>query len=174
MILSAILERRSVREYAETEVTEEQVHRLIQAAQYAPTGMNTRAIEFIVLRTHAAKDALFALLEPKQPFVKEAPVIVIPVLHLTKIKMTGLDQTLVATSDLAIASAFIMTQATAMGLGTVWKHIPTSLVAKVLGELGVPSDYTLINALPIGYPKQKPASHQEHEFSKEKIHFEKW
>jgi nitroreductase len=166
MILPAIQERRSVREYETKEVPQALIWEIIQAAQYAPTGMNNRAVEYVVLRGAETKKRLFEILEPKQPFIKEAPAIIIPV--------TDTRKTIVATADLAIASSFIMTQTTALGLGTVWKHIDPDKAHEVGKFLGLPPEYILINALPVGYPKKKMPDHQEKEFSENKIHQEKW
>lgn len=174
MILPVILERRSVREFAAQEVPEELIQELIRAAQFAPTGMNNRAVEFIVLRSREAKQKLYALLEPKQPFVREAPLVIIPVTDTRKIPLSDLNQTIVATADLAIATAFIMAQAVALGLGTVWKHISAETAPAVVKAFGLPPQFTLVNAIPVGYPAKKQSFHQESEFSPAKIHNEQW
>jgi nitroreductase len=174
MILPVIQERRSVREFAPRDVSGELVQELICAAQFAPTGMNNRAVEFVVLRSREAKEKLFALLEPKQPFVREASVVIIPVTDTRKIPLSGLNQTIVATADLAIASAFIMAQAVALELGTVWKHISAETAPAVVKAFGLPPEFTLTNAIPVGYPAKKQSFHQESEFSPAKIHNEQW
>jgi nitroreductase len=166
MILPAIQERRSVREFQTTEVSGDLIQELILAAQFAPTGMNTRAVEFVVLRSPEVKAKLFALLEPKQPFVKEAPVVIIPIADTRK--------SVTAVADLAIASSFIMIQAVASGLGSVWKHIAPEAVPDVIKAFNLPPEFTLINALPLGYPGKNLPPHQEREFSAAKIHFEQW
>jgi nitroreductase len=166
MLLQAIAERRSVRTYQSRDLAQEQVLEIIRAAQFAPTGMNNRAVEFIVVRDAAVKNRLFELLEPRQPFIKEAPAILFPV--------TDTRKTPVATADLALASAFIFLQAASLGLGTVWKHVAPEQVPAVREILGIPADYTLINAIPVGYPQQKPPAHSVEAFDPAKIHFEKW
>lgn len=85
MILTAIQKRRSVRQFASREIPAELVEELIRAAQFAPSGMNNRAVEFVVLRGPEAKETLYGLLEPKQPFVRDAPVVILPVTDLAKI-----------------------------------------------------------------------------------------
>jgi nitroreductase len=174
MILPVIQDRRSVRDFAPKEVPEELIQELIRAAQIAPTGMNNRAVEFLVLRSREAKEKLFALLEPKQPFIKEAPVVIIPATDTRKIPVLGLNQTIIAVSDLAIASAFIMAQAVALGLGTVWKHVMAEIAPKVVKAFGLPPEFFLTNVIPVGYPAKKLPPHQESEFSAAKIHREQW
>jgi len=174
MVLSAIQERRSVREFSSREVPEELVQALIRAAQFAPTGMNNRAVEFVVLRDPAAKNRLFDLIEPKQPFVKEAPLLILPVTDRRQVPLPGLDQTVVAVADLAIASSFLMIQAAALGLGSVWKHITSDTAPAVVLAFGLPSEFTLTNVLAIGYARKPLPPHQDSEFLPAKIHRERW
>lgn len=164
MILPAIQERRSVREYGTREVSEELIRELIRAAQFAPTGMNNRAVEYVVVRDPKTKQRLFETLEPQQPFVRAAPVLLLPV---TK-------QSIVEVHDLSIATAFIMLQAQSLGLGTVWKHVAEDQKDKVAKILGLPAGYTLVNIIPVGYPEKSLPAHTEKEFSEQKIHTEKW
>lgn len=166
MILSAIQERRSTREYEAKAVPQNLVREIIRAAQYAPTGMNNRAVEYVVIEDAELKTRLSDVLQPRQPFVKDAPVLIVPV--------TDTRKTPVANSDLAIASAFIMLQVEALGLGTVWKHVAPEIVPAAAKLLGLPIEYTLINVLPLGYPLKKASAHQETEFSERKIHLGKW
>ena len=174
MILPVIQERRSVRDFAAREVPEELLQELVRAAQYAPTGMNNRAVEFLVLRGRAAKEKLFALLEPKQPFVTEAPALIIPASDTRRLQVPEPNRTIIATADLAIASSFIMAQAVALGLGTVWKHVMAEFAPKVAEAFGLPREFFLVNAIAVGYPALKPAPHNESEFSAAKIHHEQW
>jgi nitroreductase len=164
MILPAIQERRSVREYDAQEVSAALIRELVQAAQFAPTGMNNRAVEYVVVRDPQTKKRLFEMLEPQQPFVREAPVLLVPV---TK-------QSIVEVHDLSIATAFIMLQAKSLGLGTVWKHVADDKKSEVAKALGLPEGYTLVNIIPIGFPKKPLPAHAEKEFEERKIHTEKW
>jgi nitroreductase len=174
MILPVIQDRRSVRDFAAKEVPEELLLELVCAAQFAPTGMNNRAVEFLVLRRREAKEKLFALLEPKQPFVREAPAVIVPATDTRKLQAPEPNRTIIATSDLAIASSFIMAQAVALGLGTVWKHVLAEFAPKVAEAFGLPREFFLVNAIAVGYPAKKPAPHSESEFSAAKIHREQW
>jgi nitroreductase len=166
MILPVIENRRSVREFSAREVPEEALLDLLRAAQFAPTGMNNRAVEFLVLRDASAKKRLFDILEPKQAFITEAPVVVIPV--------TDTRKTIVPVPDLAIASSFLLLQAEASGLGSVWKHIAPDDAPKVAEAFGLAPEYTLICALPVGFPREKLPPHKDKEFAPAKIHQDRW
>ena len=164
MILPAIQERRSVRDYEAKEVSEDSIREIVRAAQYAPTGMNNRAVEFVVVRDPKTKERISGMLEPQQPYVGTAPVLLLPVTR----------KSIVDVHDLSIATAFIMLQAKVLGLGTVWKHVAENKKSEVAKFLGLPDGYTLVNVIPVGYPKMPLPAHTEKEFEEHKIHFEKW
>ena len=166
MIIKEILNRRSVREYKEKAVAEEYITEIIKAGQFAPTAHNNRAIEFIVVRDQSTKDKIFEIVG--QEFLKEAPVLIIPVSDTT--------QTNCPVQDLSVASENMFLQATALGLGTVWKALKAEYAEeeKIKKLLGIPEQYRAINIIPVGYPKEKPLPHTDKDFKANKIHHEKW
>jgi len=166
MIIKEILNRRAVREYQEKDVPEEYITEIIKAGQFAPTASNNRAIEFIIVKDQQTKDKIFEIVG--QEFVKEAPILLIPVSDTT--------QTNCSVQDLSVASENIFLQATALGLGTVWKDLKAEDVeeGKIKKLLGIPEQYKAINIIPVGYPKEKPIPHPDKDFNAKKIHHEKW
>ena len=166
MIIKEILNRRSMREYQEKAVLEKDISEIIKAGQFAPTASNNRAIEFIVVRDQQTKEQIFEIVG--QEFIKEAPVLIIPVSDTT--------QTNCPVQDLSIASENMFLQATALGLGTVWKALKAEDAEeeKIKKLLGIPEQYRAINIIPVGYPKEKPISHTDKDFNAKKIHHEKW
>lgn len=168
MILSAIRSRRSIREYSSEVPSNDAIEELVMAAQFAPSGKNNRAIEFIIIKDKNTKEKLytiFAQISP-QPFIKEAPVILVLVSDTTKSRWT--------TQDLSVATENIFLQAASMGLGTVWKNVPSELTQDIKKLLNIPEKYTLINVIPVGYSKDKMPEHDNNDYRKEKIHYERW
>jgi len=166
MIIKEILNRRSVREYKEKAVLEEDITEIIKAGQFAPTANNNQAVEFLVIRDQQTKDKIFEIVG--QEFIKEAPVLIIPVSDIT--------QTNCPVQDLSVASENMFLQATALGLGTVWKALKTEGAEeeKIKKLLGIPKQYMAINIIPVGYPKEKLIPHTDEDFNAQKIHHEKW
>lgn len=166
MIIKEILHRRSVRDYQEKDVSKEDITEIIKAGQFAPTANNNRAIEFIVIRNQQTKDKIFEIVG--QEFVKEAPVLIIPISNTT--------QTNCPVQDLSVASESMFLQATALGLGTVWKNFEAEYVGegKIKELLGIPEQYKAINIIPVGYPKEKSIPHTDEDFNAQKIHQDKW
>lgn len=155
-----------MREYQEKTVPEEDITEIIKAGQFAPTANNNQAIEFIVVRDQQTKDKIFEIVG--QEFVKEAPVLIIPV--------SDSAQTNCPVQDLSVTSENMFLQATALGLGTVWKALKAEDAEeeKIKKLFGIPEQYMAINIIPVGYPKEKPIPHPDKDFNAKKIHHEKW
>ena len=166
MVIKEILNRRSVREYKTDDVPEEYIIEIIKAGQFAPTARNNKAIEFIVIKNQQTKDKIFEIVG--QEFVKEAPILIIPVSDTAK--------TNCPIQDLSVASENMFLQANALGLGTVWKALKTEFneAEKIKKMLKIPEKYTATNIIPVGYPKDKPEPHTDKDFDAKKIHKESW
>jgi nitroreductase len=169
MVIKEILNRRSVREYKKKAVPQRHIIEIIKAGQFAPTAHNNRAIEFVVVRNQKTKDNIFGIVG--QEFVKKAQVLIIPAIDKEK--------TVMPVQDLSVASENMFLQATALGLGSVWKSISWKGVRpkaeeKIKKLLGIPKQYIAINIIPVGYPKEKPEPHTNKDFDDKKIHKERW
>jgi nitroreductase len=144
-------------------IADDVIREIIVAAQFAPTAHGTGAVEFIVITQQQTKDAIFAIVG--QEYVKEAPVLIMPV---------ATDQSMLPVQDLSVASQNIFLQATALGLGSVWKNLSPEWEVQVKSLLGIPENCRAINLIPIGVPDEKVAEHSDEKFTTEKIHDEKW
>lgn len=166
MIIKEISNRRSVREYRLEEVPEKYIMEIIKAGQFAPTARHNQAVEFIIIRNQETKDKIFGIVS--QEFVKRAKVLIIPVTDTTK--------TNCPVQDLSVASENMFLQATALGLGTVWKNLKQEFAEdeKIKEIIGIPEQYKVINIIPLGYPKIKPEPHSDSDFEGNKIHKERW
>jgi nitroreductase len=163
MIINSIKKRRSFRTYKVDPVSDELVSEIIKAAQFAPTAMGRKAVEFVVIKNQETKNAIFEVID--QEYIKTAPVLVAPVAS---------DQSVLPVQDLSIASENIFLQAAELGLGSVWKNLMPGWEEKVKEILGVPQNFRMINIIPIGFPAEEKSAHGDEEFKVEKIHQEKW
>ncbi|MDD5026176.1 MAG: nitroreductase family protein [Candidatus Peribacteraceae bacterium] len=164
MIIEPITARRAVREYENTDISDSQLEDIIRAGQFAPTAHHNASVEFVIIRDPKIKNALFALLD--QEFVRDVPVLIAPILDREK--------SVAPVQDLSVTTENMFLQATAMGLGTVWKNVPEKESEKVKKLLGIPDRYLLINLIPVGYPKGEIIPHSDADFSAKKIHHEKF
>lgn len=71
-VLEAIKGRRSIRAFRASEVPNEVVDKLVDAARWAPSAGNIQSWEFIVVRNRQVKKA-FAEAALNQSFIEEAP-----------------------------------------------------------------------------------------------------
>lgn len=163
-MIKEIARRRSVRSYKADLPSDEDILEVIKAGQFAPTGKNTKAWEFIVIKDLKTKEEIFNIVG--QEYVKEAPVLIIPVMNS--------EASITPVQDLSLSSGYIFLQAESLGLGTVWKNVGEEKREEVKKLLAIPQNFLVINIIPLGYPKEEPSAHREEDFDRNKIHFEKW
>lgn len=166
MIIKEIIQRRSVRKFNTTPVPDEIISEIIKAAQFAPTSRDNRSVEFIIIKEQATKEKILKIAIPEQSFIKEAPVLIVPVTNPAKTNQP--------IQDLSLASGNIFLQATSLGMGSVWKNLKPPVANEIKKILGVPDDHLIINVIPLGYPKETPPPHTDENFDEERIHNEKW
>jgi len=164
MVVEAIKNRRSVREYKPEPIAEEKIIEIVKAAQFAPTANNNKSVEFVVVKNSEAKKKIFDVVEGD--FVKQAPVLVLAAIDTKKSNYP--------VQDLSVASENIFLQAAELGLGTVWKNLRQDKAEKIKSIVGIPKNFLLINLIPLGFPKSKPSAHPDSDFDRKKIHAEKW
>jgi len=164
MIIKEIKKRRSIRSYKADSVSDEDIKEIIKSAQFAPTANDNRAVEFVIIKDPEIKNTIFSFVD--QEYMNSAPVLIVPVIDKEK--------SVTPVEDLSIASEHIFLQATALGLGTVWKHLSPEWVEKIKTLLDIPENFTMINLIPLGYAEEEMPEHSDEEFILEKIHQEKW
>jgi nitroreductase len=162
MIIKEILNRRSVREYKTDPVPEEKIVEIIKAGQFAPSARNIRALDFIIVKDQKTKEDIFKIVG--QEFVKEAPVLIVPICDTSKTDFS--------IQDLSAASENMFLQATCLGLGTVWKNIRPEWEEGVKKIIGIPKQYKAMNIIPLGYAKSKPEPYTDNNFDNKKLHYE--
>jgi nitroreductase len=159
MIIDTIVKRRSVRSFKKDKVTDEQIREMIIAGEMAPSAKGNHGIEYIVIHDQKVKNQLSESLG--QPFIKEAPVLIIPFLK-TELSIAPIQ-------DISVATENIFLQAVSMGLGTVWKNVNIDQVESVKKILKLGKEYTIINLIPVGYSVQEPQPHNLKNFQEKKF-----
>jgi nitroreductase len=171
-IIEVIKTRRSVREYKDDDVPDEDIRFLIDCARYAPSGFNMQPWSFLVIKnkevmrklSEMGKSSMIPLLEPFRDasdrvadylmFLKRkdtdmfynAPVLVI---------ILGNKNSATADFDCAMAAQNMMLAAHSMGIGSCWIGgvLPALKDDEVLKELGAPEGYKAVAPLIFGYPE---------------------
>lgn len=166
-ILEAIFQRRSIRNYADRPVEPEKLDLLLKAGMAAPTAMNCKPWEFIVV-TEAETMSQF-----RERLIfgdRNAPAAIVvcgnPGLS------TNPAARLFWVEDCSAATENIMIAAVSLGLGTVWigVHPVKPFVKTVRQIVGIPRSVTPLCIIYVGYPLNgKPARTQ---YSEARVHWQ--
>jgi nitroreductase len=151
-VSTAISQRRSVRTYRDTDVGEDQLRKILEAARLSPSASNRQEWKFIVVKNKETKRKL-ANASFGQSFIGEAPVVIVACATETKtIMLCGQPA---YTVNVSIACAFMILQAYELGLGTCW--IGAFMEDEVKETLEIPEPIRVVAMIPLGYPNQPPS-----------------
>lgn len=173
MVLPVIKKRRSIRQYLDKKVEREKLEEILKAAMFAPTAKNKRAWEFIVVEDKKTIRQLSRATKYSS-FIKDAPVVIVICANQKKASRW--------IEDCAIAAENIYLEATNQGLGTCMVQIREGTGKGEVGDpekylkeiLEIPENIRVLCLMPLGYPKFFKKEHQEEEFDRKKIHWEKY
>lgn len=168
--MDVILQRKSVRNYIQKQVTKDQLNALIRAGMAAPTAMDRRPWAFVAVTDRAKLSAL-----AKMPYcgMLEYASAAILVCGVNSKFLDGPYKDFWI-QDCSAATQNILLAAEDMELGAVWLggH-PVEGRMQVMREvLNVPADVTPLSLISIGYPAgtEKPKD----KYDETVIHWEKW
>ena len=155
-VLNAILTRRSVRSYKPDPIPQEALDRILQAGEYAATGMNRQSPIILAVTDKATRDELSRMNAAimgtdKDPFYG-APVVLV-VLADRSVPTHVYDGSLVMGN--------LMLAAHAEGLGSCWIHrakeeFESEEGKALLRKLGITGDYEGIGHCILGYAADEP------------------
>jgi nitroreductase len=149
--------RRSIRVYTSQPVEEENITRILEAANHAPSAGNLQAYVILVVRDAATKAAL-SQAALNQESLTSAPVVLAFFAHqqvsAAKYKHRGTE--LYSVQDATVACCYAQLAATALGLGSVW--VGAFEDASVNRILKAQADWRPVALLPIGYADEAPSA----------------
>lgn len=152
-VFEAIKGRRSVRKYKAKPVERELIKKLLEAAQWAPSGGNIQPWQFIVLEDPKVLD-LTRKISPG--YLGEVPLAILICSDKEKAYRVGgvLGRDYLSVADCAMACQNILLAAYALGLGTcVVKSFSYTAIKEILE---IPNDIEPELLVMIGYPDQIP------------------
>ena len=150
----AIRARRSIRKFVPgAEVTDKQVHALLEAAMVSPSACNTRPWEFIVIRDRAMLDQIRAV-HPYTGMLETASLAIV-MIALPETQVEPIN-TGYYPQDCGAATQNILIEAVAQGLGACWcgvypKEQRIAEVRKILDIESVP-----FCIIAVGVPDESP------------------
>lgn len=167
--LETIFRRRSIRKYTDQPVEPEKLDLLLQAAMAAPSAMNCKPREFVVV-TDPERLSQFR----KRLFFgnRNAPAAIVvcgnPSLSANPAARLFWQQ------DCSLAAQNILVAATSLGLGTVWIGVhPVAEFVRVVREtVGLPRHVTPLALIYVGYPAEEKSARTQYE--ERKVHWQKY
>ena len=171
-VLTAIATRRSIRRFDPLRAVEdEKVEKILKAAMCAPSAMDKRPWEFVVVKDKAQLQKLGERL-PNSRVANGA--------QLAIVVCGSLDNGLPGRGkeywihDCSAASMNILLAAHALGLGAVWTGVypGEDRVAAVREILSIPDGFMPLNVIPLGYAAENPSPKDK--WNSAKIHIDRW
>ena len=144
-VLENIAERKSVRKYLNKSVEEDKIDAILKAGMAAPSGMDRRPWEFIVVTNRGALDSMAAKL-PYAKMLAEAPLAIVVCGDTTLSSYWYL--------DCSAATQNVLLAAEPLGLGAVWTaaYPYADRIDVVRQNTGLPENIMPLCVIPIGYP----------------------
>ncbi len=168
-VFNVIEKRYSVRSYANKDIPDKDLRKILESARLAPSAGNRQEWRFIVVKD---KDIRAKLCEAakEQVFVSEAPVVIACCAETDNHMMTC--GQLCYPIDVAVAIDHMALVATELGIGSCW--IGAFHEDKVKKILNIPDEIRVVELLCLGYAAdEKP--HEKNRLSLKKIvKYEKW
>lgn len=156
-IIQSLLTRRSIRRYADTQISDALLDTVLEAGLYAPSGMNTQGVHLVAVRDRETRDLLSKLNaavmgSDRDPFYG-APCVVV-VLADPEIYNGWVE-------DGALALGNMMNAAHALGLGSCWIHRAKQVFdspegKELLAKWGLPTHLRGVGNCILGYPEEAP------------------
>jgi len=166
-ILAAIFQRRSIRKYTDQPVEPEKLELLLQAAMAAPSAMNSKPWEFVVV-TDPGRLALF---RKKLIFGnRNAPAAILVCGNPQVIaKPTSF---LFWVQDCSAAAENILLAAVGLGLSTVWVGVhPVPPFVKVVRKIaGLPAHVIPLGLIYVGYGAEQKESRTQ--YDPDRVHWQ--
>ncbi|VVB95656.1 Coenzyme F420:L-glutamate ligase [uncultured archaeon] len=179
-VIVNIRTRRSVREYLDTQLSEETTRKIIDAGRYAPTGLNLQPWRFVVVQnkvmlkklSNYARPILEKNLEGRNDagavnFLKRlqdknfnlfynAPILILVI---------GSKNNVLTDYDCSMCAGNMMLAAHSLGIGSCW--IGGAAVIQqseeLMAELKIPHNYKIVAPLIFGYPRTVPPTPEKRE-----------
>lgn len=159
-LFETITGRRSVRNYLDAPVSEDDIRKVLDGARWAPSWANTQCARHVVVKDPSLKAKLKETLSPNNPARDSFDICPVVIAVVGKLNTAGckkgapVDDKQWHIYDCALATQNICLGAHALGLATVIVgYFDYEEAGRVLH---VPEDFQVVCLLPLGYPKKTP------------------
>jgi nitroreductase len=153
-ILSAVKERRSIRDFTRQEIPMNIIERLKEALLWAPSSGNLQARKFYFVQNKDVKKKI-ARAALNQHFIAEAPLVIIGCTdNRISSKYGDRGIYLYSIQDVAVSIMCMMLVAHENNLGSTW--VGAFHEDKIFNILNLPSYLRAVAIVPVGFPSKIP------------------
>jgi len=168
-LIDVMLKRRSTRKFNDKPVTKDELDKILQSALLAPTSMNRKPCNFMVVERSETLNQLAGSKDHGADLIGGADKAIVVVAD------TLIADTWIEDSSIALAHMHLM--ATELGIGSCWVQIHLRSKEGVDSEeivrniLKIDDHYRIVGILAIGHSDDVPKPHTLDEVDRNKIHF---
>jgi len=147
--------RRSIRRFKQQPPPLSLILQAIDTARFAPSARNSQPWVFIIVTDPAVREKLAQARPPPPDPARPKPLLEAPLVVVIAVNKD--EDPMFHKYDGALAAAYFMLAAHALGLGTVWVGIGTEQeIRAVRRAVNLPDSYLPVALIPVGYPDEKP------------------
>ena len=168
-LIEVMLKRRSTRKFNDVEITKEELDKILQSALLAPTSMNRKPCNFMVVERKETLELLSKSKDHGADLIKGANKAIVVVADAL-VADTWIE-------DSSIALTYMHLMATELGLGSCWVQIHLRSRDGVDSQeivrdiLKIDDHYNIVGILALGHSDDIPDAHSIEGLDKNKIHF---
>jgi nitroreductase len=148
-LLEGIYTRRSVRKYTEEPVEDKELHEIVKAGTWAPSGLNNQPWRFVIVKNHEVLEAM-AKLTRYDHIVGRAAAAIAVFLDTSAMYHEVKDH-----QAMGACIQNMLLAAHALGLGAVWLGEILNKADRVKKLLGVPDEMELMAVVALGHPASR-------------------
>lgn len=153
-VLRAIRERRSIRKYTDEAVSRKDLTAILEAGQWAPSGLNNQPWRFLVVIRGDERQEKLAECTKYAHIVRKAGALICVTLEKSAMYSQAKDN-----QGAGACIQNMMLAAHSLGLGTVWLGQIINDQAASLGAIGLSeSEHELQAVIAVGHPAQEGGS----------------
>lgn len=160
-VINAIYQRRSVREFTNTDIPREILQTIVNAGMQAPSGHNMQTWHFTVVTN---KEYISRLRKTVSMIAERENVYFYGYNNPNALILVSNDtRNRYGIQDSSCAAMNMMLAAHSLGIGTVWINVLMTIcnepeIRALLSEAGVPDEYNVWATIACGYPEKIPSA----------------
>ncbi len=167
-LIEFIETRRSIRKFKNSDISNDEIKKILKTAMYAPSAGNYQSWEFVIF-TDSEKKRKFSNISPYAYMIKDAPVVILVCGDTLKSKF----QEFWVQDCSSIVQTLLLT-IHAYGYGAVWTGIYPrwERINAIRQEIDLPTNIVPFALIPLGLSDEKKKKPER--FHPEYIHFNAW